>query len=142
MLDRLRISPLSTCKVHFRLNPYKMGTSDLSMLIDMGFDEERAKIAVKKTGSRTSSTDSATDTDRCSVQDAIDWLGNNQDRPLDEIQAEIAEEEEAAGPKVTAAAVETGEEARSLVCNDCGKKFSTHAAAEFHASKTYVLSSA
>jgi hypothetical protein len=33
---------------------FKMATSDLDMLIDMGFDAERAKIAVKKTGSRTS----------------------------------------------------------------------------------------
>ncbi len=72
------------------------------------------------------------------VQDAIDWLGNNQDRPLDDIKTEIAEEEEAAGPKVTTAPIATGEEAHSLVCNDCGKKFSTHAMAEFHASKTSV----
>jgi UBX domain-containing protein 1/4 len=76
---------------------------------------------------------------RCLVQDAIDWLGNNQDRSLDDIKAEIAaDEEESAGPKVTTAATDTGEEARSLVCNDCGKKFTTHSQAEFHASKTYV----
>jgi hypothetical protein len=31
-----------------------MAASDLNMLIDMGFDSERAKLAVKKTGSRTS----------------------------------------------------------------------------------------
>jgi hypothetical protein len=72
-----------------------------------------------------------------SVLDAIDWLEKNQDRPLDEIKAEVAEEDEA-GPKVTTAAVETGEEARSLVCNECGKKFRTHAQAEIHASKTSV----
>ena len=29
-----------------------------------------------------------------------------------------------------------GEEPRSLVCNDCGKKFRSQAQAEFHASKT------
>jgi hypothetical protein len=33
-----------------------MATSDLNMLIEMGFDSERAKLAVKKTGSRTSYT--------------------------------------------------------------------------------------
>lgn len=32
--------------------------------------------------------------------------------------------------------MQPGEEARSLVCNECGKKFRSHAQAEFHASKT------
>lgn len=60
----------------------------------------------------------------------MEWLEENQDKPLDEIKAaQEAEEEE--GP-----ALKPGEEARSLVCNDCGKKFRSQAQAEFHASKS------
>lgn len=64
------------------------------------------------------------------VQGALEWLEENQDKPLDEIKAaQEAEDEE--GP-----ALKPGEEARSLVCNDCGKKFRSQAQAEFHASKS------
>ena len=35
-------------------------------------------------------------------------------------------------------ALQEGEVARSLVCNECGKRFRSTAQAEFHASKTYV----
>ena len=62
-----------------------------------------------------------------SVQGALEWLEQNQDKSLDEIKA--AQDEE--GP-----ALQPGEEARSLVCNDCGKKFRSQAQAEFHASKS------
>lgn len=34
----------------------KMGTTDLEQLIDMGFDKQRAEMAVKKTGGRKSSS--------------------------------------------------------------------------------------
>lgn len=63
---------------------------------------------------------------------ALEWLETNQDKSLEEIKAagsQQAEEEE--GPPL-----QPGEEARSLVCNDCGKKFRSHAQAEFHASKS------
>lgn len=36
-------------------------------------------------------------------------------------------------------ALKEGEVARSMKCNDCGKKFRSMAQAEFHAEKTYVL---
>ncbi|PYI17725.1 UBX domain protein [Aspergillus japonicus CBS 114.51] len=86
--------------------------SDLDQLIEMGFDKERAQLAVAKgTG----------------LQGALEWLEKNQDKSLDEIK----EDEEAEGP-----ALAPGEEARSLVCNECGKKFRSHAQAEFHASKS------
>lgn len=62
-----------------------------------------------------------------SVQGALEWLEQYQDKSLDEIKA--AQDEE--GP-----ALQPGEEARSLVCNDCGKKFRSQAQAEFHASKS------
>ncbi|KAL3487100.1 hypothetical protein BJX62DRAFT_11173 [Aspergillus germanicus] len=95
-----------------------MTTSDLDQLIEMGFDKERAEIAVKKSGG---------------LQGALEWLEENQDKSIDEVKAAGAEivGEEEEGP-----ALKPGEEARSLVCNECGKKFRSQAQAEFHASKT------
>ncbi|KAL4927201.1 uncharacterized protein BDV17DRAFT_134218 [Aspergillus undulatus] len=91
--------------------------SDLDQLIEMGFDRERAELAVKKSGG---------------LQGALEWLEQNQDRSLEEIKSASAE----AGDDEEGPALEPGEEARSLVCNECGKKFRSHAQAEFHASKT------
>lgn len=66
------------------------------------------------------------------MQGALEWLEQNQDKSIEEIkaaQSQQADDEE--GP-----ALQPGEEARSLVCNDCGKKFRSQAQAEFHASKS------
>ena len=93
--------------------------SDLDQLLDMGFDGERAKLASKATGS---------------LQDAIDWLEKNQDIPIDELQA--AQTANTASTSDEPPALEPGEEAHSLVCEDCGKKFRSTAQAEWHASKT------
>lgn len=89
--------------------------SDLEQLIEMGFDQERAQIAVSKGGG---------------IQGALEWLEVNQDKPLDEIKAAAANKEEE-GPEL-----QPGEVPRSLVCNECGKKFRSQAQAEFHASKS------
>ncbi|KAJ5556496.1 hypothetical protein N7513_002333 [Penicillium frequentans] len=91
--------------------------SDLDQLIDMGFDKERVELAISKTGG---------------LHGALEWLETNQDKSLEEIKAAGSQEaEEEEGPPL-----QPGEEARSLVCNDCGKKFRSHAQAEFHASKS------
>ncbi|KAF7589154.1 hypothetical protein BBP40_004724 [Aspergillus hancockii] len=90
-----------------------MAPSDLDQLIEMGFDKERAQLAVTKGGG---------------LQGALEWLERNQDKSLEEIKADDEEEE---GPQL-----QPGEEARSLVCNECGKMFRSHAQAEFHASKS------
>ncbi|KAJ4294451.1 hypothetical protein N0V90_008142 [Kalmusia sp. IMI 367209] len=90
--------------------------SDLEQLLDMGFDNERATLASKATGS---------------LQDAIDWLEKNQDTSLEELQAAQASSAADEPP-----ALQPGEEARSLVCDDCGKRFRSTAQAEFHASKS------
>ena len=66
-----------------------------------------------------------------SVQGALEWLEANQDKSLEEIKADANNDDEEEGPQL-----QPGEEARSLVCNDCGKKFRSHAQAEFHASKS------
>lgn len=49
---------------------------------------------------------------------------------MEEIQASAADDADE-GP-----ALQPGEEAKSLICNDCGKKFRSQSQAEFHASKT------
>lgn len=61
----------------------------------------------------------------------MNWLEKTQDTPLDEL---LAEEESG----VTAAALDEGQVAQSIVCNDCGKKFRSQELAGFHAEKTYV----
>jgi hypothetical protein len=69
------------------------------------------------------------------VQGALTWLEDNQDKKLEDLQAEQADENEDEDTKANIAALETGQ-ALSLVCNDCGKKFRSHDQASFHASKT------
>jgi len=100
-----------------------MASSDLSVLLDMGFDKERAELAVKKNGG---------------LQGALNWLEEDQDKSLDEIKgpepaAGSAEEEDVLAEPP---ALKEGEVARSLTCDDCGKRFRSQGQAEFHASKT------
>ncbi|KAI0858629.1 ubiquitin-related domain-containing protein [Xylaria cubensis] len=90
-----------------------MSQSVLDQLLEMGFDKERAELAVKKSDG---------------LPDAMDWLEKNQDTPLEDL---LAEEE--SGPSVTKV---EGEVALSLVCNECGKKFRSQREAEFHANKS------
>ncbi|KAM5352676.1 hypothetical protein ACJ41O_005398 [Fusarium nematophilum] len=97
--------------------------SDLDTLLDMGFDKERAEIAVKKSGG---------------LQGALQWLEDNQDKPLDEIKAAQAskdEEDDDDDTEAKIAELETGQ-AKSLVCNECGKRFRNHDLASYHATKT------
>lgn len=61
------------------------------------------------------------------VQDAIDWLDTNSSKTLDDLKEDNETEPPALNP---------GEEAKSLVCNVCAKKFRSVAQANFHASKT------
>ncbi|KAI1439272.1 ubiquitin-related domain-containing protein [Xylaria sp. CBS 124048] len=90
-----------------------MSQSVLEQLLEMGFDKQRAELAVKKSDG---------------LPDAMDWLEKTQDSSIEDLLAE-----EAAGPQI--AKVE-GEVAMSLVCNECGKKFRAQREAEFHANKS------
>ena len=65
------------------------------------------------------------------VQGALEWLEETQDKSLEEIK-----EAASATPAKASGDGEDGEHAKSLVCNDCGKKFRGQAQAEFHASKS------
>jgi len=89
--------------------------SDLDQLVDMGFPRDRAELALKASGNLTS---------------ALDWLEKNQDKSTDDIKAEQADA--AAEPPE----LKPGEEAKSLICDDCGKKFRSVAQAEFHGTKS------
>ncbi|CAK7222706.1 hypothetical protein SCUCBS95973_004936 [Sporothrix curviconia] len=109
-----------------------MTQSDLEVLLEMGFDKERAELAVKRSGG---------------LQGALTWLEETQDTPLEELKASSSAGATKDGPDgemddddgATAAAIsalESGQDAKSLVCNECGKKFRSQATAEFHASKS------
>ena len=72
-----------------------------------------------------------------SVQGALEWLEANQDQSLEDIIASSTNEPNVKDPPDTdSAGTQPGEQAHSLVCHDCGKKFRSQAQAEFHASKT------
>lgn len=87
---------------------------DLDSLVDMGFDREKAQIALKKGGNLTG---------------AIDWFDKNGDKSLAELKEEAGDEDEA--PQLQA-----GETAQSMICNECQKKFRSMAQAQFHAEKS------
>ena len=64
-------------------------------------------------------------------------MGENQDKPLQEIMGPATSDK--VNPSLSTAAGAAGaavEEARSLVCNECGKSFRNEEQAEFHAQKT------
>ena len=66
------------------------------------------------------------------MSNAIDWLEKKADISTEDLLAEGAEAAEDESPL----SLQPGEEARSLLCKDCGKRFRSTAQAEFHASKT------
>ncbi len=119
-----------------------MAASDLDVLMDMGFEDERAQMAVKQTGGckffflyGASHFMHAFIT--LSVQGALEWLEENQDKSLEDIKATAAKaKKHEDDPNELPPDLLEGEVAKSLVCNECGKKFRSHAQAEFHASKT------
>lgn len=84
-------------------------------------------------------TDISTANSLPTVQGALQWLEDNQDKSLEEISAPAAASTSAeTDSTIEPPALKEGEVARSMVCDECGKKFRSQAQAEFHASKTYV----
>ncbi|KAK8228326.1 ubiquitin-related domain-containing protein [Phyllosticta capitalensis] len=92
-----------------------MASSDLEQLVGMGFDQERAQLALSKAGS---------------IPDAIDWLDKNSEKSIDEIKAEDASTAESAADGAA------GQVAMSMRCADCGKTFRTQGEVQFHANKS------
>lgn len=124
--------------------------SDLDTLIDMGFERARAELAVKKSGGRKWPLVSSISGDSShythvftykftTVQGALQWLEDNQDKSLEEIQAAAPDDddEEEDETKAKIAELESGQSAKSLICNECGKRFRSHDLASYHATKTY-----
>jgi len=68
------------------------------------------------------------------VAQAVDFLGDNMEKSLDELKGPAPSAETDAS--IEPPALKDGEVAKSMVCNICGKKFRSMAQAEFHASKT------
>ncbi|KXH38376.1 UBA/TS-N domain-containing protein [Colletotrichum nymphaeae SA-01] len=103
-----------------------MTQSDLDQLLDMGFEKARAELAVKKTGN---------------LNGALEWLETNQDKPLEELAAAAEakkddDDDDAAEVQANIEALENGGTAKSLVCNECGKRFRSQDTASYHATKT------
>ncbi|KZL74750.1 DNA-binding protein (UBA/TS-N domain-containing protein), partial [Colletotrichum tofieldiae] len=106
--------------------PLNMTQSDLDQLLDMGFEKARAELAVKKTGN---------------LNGALEWLEANQDKPLDELTAAAStaakdDDDDAGEVQANIDALESGATAKSLVCNECGKRFRSQDTASYHATKT------
>ncbi|KAF8469191.1 hypothetical protein BDZ91DRAFT_89001 [Kalaharituber pfeilii] len=103
---------------------------DYENLVEMGFDPRRATLALKKTKG---------------FNDAITWLADNEDTPIEKLEEADAAASTSAGPSGEEDPFgEQGEgdgssapgEAKSLKCKECGKLFNTPAKAQFHASRT------
>lgn len=70
----------------------------------------------------------------------MQWLEDNQEKSLEEIQAAAPDDdEEEDETKAKIAELESGQSAKSLTCNECGKRFRNHDLASYHATKTYEL---
>jgi UBX domain-containing protein 1/4 len=120
-----------------------MAASDLSVLLDMGFEEERAQLAVKQTGGCMfiyigCYVAAISSHAYCySVQGALQWLEDNQDKSLEDIKAPATKAKDGEdNPNELPPNLLEGEVAKSLVCNECGKKFRSVAQAQFHGDKT------
>lgn len=72
---------------------------------------------------------------------ALEWLETNQDKPLEELAAAAEakkddDDDDAAEVQANIEALENGGTAKSLVCNECGKRFRSQDTASYHATKT------
>lgn len=93
---------------------------DRDTLLSMGFSEAKVKKALRVTKNS-------------GLQPAMDWLLEHSEDP-DPADDEAEDEEDSQIAKIES---QPGVEARSLVCDDCGKKFRTHASAECSSTEHY-----
>ncbi|KAJ1949067.1 hypothetical protein FBU59_001312 [Linderina macrospora] len=95
--------------------------SDRDTLVEFGFPAVRIDKALKATQGK-------------GLQAALDWLDSHQndagiDDPIEEAPAPTVE-------STTSTDEAPAASAQSLVCNECGKQFSSHDKASYHASKS------
>ncbi|CAK9830400.1 UBX domain-containing protein 1 [Anthophora retusa] len=108
-----------------------MSSSDINMLIDMGFSESKAERALEITGNK-------------GVVPAMEWLLAHSDDAEPSSEPPIAESAPASivqtpAEEDTADAggqVSTTEIAKSMKCDICGKLFKSNLEVEFHATKS------
>ena len=120
-----------------------MASTSLDILLEMGFDKGRAELAIQKKGDCKDKFTVKMEYNiyqchnsltSCLVTAAVGWLEEVQGKSLDEIKEADAKAE--TDPRTVPADLKPGEEAKSLVCGECGRKLRSHAQAEFHATKT------
>lgn len=71
---------------------------------------------------------------------ALQWLEDNQDKNIEDLRASEAAaqpESDETNPNIEPAPLKEGEEAKSMVCTDCGKKFRSMLQVQAHAERTY-----
>ena len=111
-----------------------MASTDLNTLFEMGFDRPRAEMAMQKKGDRKPSfvakvvykIHRGDKPLTCPpVTAAVGWLEEVEGKSLDEIKAADAKAE--TDPNTVPADLKPGEEAKSLVCGECGRRLRSHA---------------
>ncbi|RPA90067.1 hypothetical protein L873DRAFT_1821772, partial [Choiromyces venosus 120613-1] len=108
-----------------------MGQTDYDLLVEMGFNPERATLAVKKTGG---------------LQDALTWLEKNEGTPIEQLKGsgdQPLDSGSSSVPTGSGGDDYDGDEkpeipgtAASIKCSECGKLFSDAVRAEYHATRT------
>lgn len=105
-------------------------SSDLDQLVEMGFEKERAELAVKYAGNCNATLRGILDDGLLilqTVQGAVDWLDQNADKPLDDLKPSGAAEDGESSKNPIA---------NSVVCEDCGKRFRSFKQFGAHAERT------
>ncbi|KAI1005329.1 hypothetical protein K3495_g2882 [Podosphaera aphanis] len=90
-----------------------MGATDLDNLVEFGFPKDRAQLALKNGGS---------------LQNALEWLSKNEDKSMEEL-SKAAEPDE---PSIDTTPLASGEIAKSMSCEECGKKLRSMMAVQNH----------
>ncbi|XP_023225418.1 UBX domain-containing protein 1-like isoform X1 [Centruroides sculpturatus] len=104
-------------------------SSELNVLLEMGFPPQRAEKALHVSGNQ--------------IEPAMEWLLAHSDDP--EIDAPLETEgqnkeetaaDDKSGEKNSDVKEETSEQPKSVQCDECGKRFRSDAEIEFHAVKS------
>ncbi|PWW75309.1 hypothetical protein C7212DRAFT_281028 [Tuber magnatum] len=108
-----------------------MGQTDYDLLIEMGFDPERATLALKKTGG---------------LQDALTWLEKSEETSIEQLKGSADQPLNPGSPSIPTGSggddydgdekPEIPGTAASIKCSECGKLFSDAVRAEYHATRT------